>query len=321
MPVSRNRNSVPSNSWIGNLPNFITSSRPRKSSFSRPTYQSSRPPSPPKLSAQQFSYPAATQFEDHLGGSRVPSQGLPVKDYRYQEPVYSSIADVRSSVPVTEIFEKDVCDQGSCWSWYNIVTFSLVFTLDIIRRSKSGRLPSVISHLNGADDTMDSRISAGEEHYSNIPENVFFTPLKHSTQDVRSVFQCLSSRQYRSDQFSTLPAGTVPQLQSTPQEPQHQPRLNIYANVPEEFPSVSSPRPAYQNQSLQRFSPSVRKNNFLYASHRAVPGSSPFVSSVKVTGQNSFSINKVGLPNTLKETPGEDNNSRQYYSQENSDVI
>ena len=156
---------------------------------------------------------------------------------------------------------------------------------------------------------MDSRISQeaarGEEIYSNIPEpeNVFFTPLKHSTQDVRSVFQCLSTRQYRGGQFSTLPAGTRPQLQSTPQapqEPQHLPRLNIYANVPEEFPRGDSPRPAYHNPQL---SPSVRKNNFLYASHRAGPGSSPFVKSVKVERQSSFSINKLGLPNTLKQTP------------------
>ena len=200
-----------------------------------------------------------------------------------------------------------------------------MFILDIIRRSKSGRLPSVISHLNGANDTMDSRISqeasTGEEIYSNIPENVFLTPLKHSTQDVRSVFQCLSTRQYNSVQFSTLPAGTVPQLQSTPQEPQHLHRRNIYANVPE----GSSPRPAYHNQSLQRFSPSLRKSNFLYASHRAVPGNSPLVNSVKVERQNSFSINKVGLPNTLKEIPDEEKivvgkNSRQPYTQENSYV-
>ena len=152
---------------------------------------------------------------------------------------------------------------------------------------------------------MDSRISQeaarGDEIYSNIPENVFFTPLKHSTQEVRSVFQSLSTRQYRGDQFSTLPAGTRPQLQSTPQEPGPLPRLNIYANVPEEYPRAGSP--AYHNQSLRRFSPSVRRNNFLYASHRAVPGTSPFVSSVKVERQDSFSINKLGLPNTLKETP------------------
>ena len=204
-------------------------------------------------------------------------------------------------------------------------------TLEIIRRSKSGRLPSVISHLNGADDTMDSRISqeaaGGEEIYSAIPENVFFTPLKHSTQDVRSVFQCISTRQYRGDQFSTLPAGTRPPLQSTPQEPQHLPRLNIYANVPEEFPRDGSPRPrpAYHNQSLGQFSPSLRKNNFLYGSHRAVPGSSPFVSSVKVQvdRQHSFSINKLGLPNTIKETPVVEENLvvRNNSRQENSEYV
>ena len=184
-----------------------------------------------------------------------------------------------------------------------VYTLLLIIISEIIRRSKSGRLPSVISHLNGADDTMDSRISQetsrGEEIYSAIPENVFFTPLKHSTQDVRTVFQSLSSRQYRGDQFSTLPAGTLPQLQSTPHESKHPPR--IYANIPEEFPSAGSPRPAYRSESPRQFSPSLRKN-FLYASHRAVPGSSPFVNSVKVERPNSFSINKVGLPNTSRET-------------------
>ena len=181
----------------------------------------------------------------------------------------------------------------------------MIMILEIIRRSKSGRLPSVISHLNGADDTMDSRISQetsrGEEIYSAIPENVFFTPpLKHSTQDVRTVFQSLSSRQYRGDKFVTLPAGTRPQLQSTPQEPHHLHRLNIYAIILE-FPSAGSPRPAYRSESPRQFSPSLRKN-FLYASHRAVPGSSPFINSVKVERPNSFSINKVGLPNTSRET-------------------
>ena len=128
MSVSRNQNSVQSNSWIGNLPNFLTSSRSRKNSFSRPSYQCSKPPSPPKLSVQQFSYPASTHvgnFEDDLGASHVMPQGIPVNDYKYHEPVYSSIADVRSSVPVTEIFEKDVCDQGRC-CWNNFITSSLV---------------------------------------------------------------------------------------------------------------------------------------------------------------------------------------------------
>ena len=200
----------------------------------------------------------------------------------------------------------------------------MIFTLEIIRRFKSGRLPSVISHLNRADDTMDSRISQetsrGEEIYSTIPENVFFTPpLKHSTQDVRTVFQSLSSRQYRGDQFSTLPAGTLPQLHSTPHESEHPPR--IYANIPEEFPTAGSPRPAYRSESPRQFSPSLRKN-FLYASHRAVPGSSPFINSVKVERPNSFSINKVGLPNTSRGTPVEvGNNSRQPYTQENSGYV
>ena len=177
---------------------------------------------------------------------------------------------------------------------------------------------------------MDSRISQeaarGEEIYSAIPENVFFTPLKHSTQDVRSVFQCISTSQYRGDQFSTLPAGTRPPLQSTPQEPHHLPRLHIYANVPEELPRVprdGSPRPASRNQSLRHFSPSLRKNNFLYASHRAVPGSSPFVNSVKVDRQNSFSINKLGIPNTLKEIPVVEENPvvRNNSRQENSEYV
>ena len=167
---------------------------------------------------------------------------------------------------------------------------------------------------------MDSRISQetsrGDENYSAIPENVFFTPLKHSTQNVRSVFQSLS----------TLPAGTRPQLQSTPQEPGHLPRLNMYAKVPEEFPRDGSPRPAYDNQSLRQPSPSVRKSNFLYASYRAVPGRSPFVNSVKVD-RNPFSINKLGLPNTSREIPAEEkivvgNNSRQLYTtQENSEYV
>ena len=109
---SRNRNSVQSNSWIGNL---LHPSRSRRSSFSRPTYQCSRPPSPPKLPVQQFSYPASTHVgnsEDDLGASHVMSHGVPVRDYKYQEPFYSSIADVKSSVPVTETYEKEVCDQG-----------------------------------------------------------------------------------------------------------------------------------------------------------------------------------------------------------------
>ena len=110
--MSRNRNSVQSNSWIGNLPNLLTSSLSRRSSFSRPTYQCSRPPSPPRLSVQHFSYPATTRvghLEDNL-----PPPGIPVRDYKYQEPVYSRIADVRTSVPVTELSEKEVCDQGKC---------------------------------------------------------------------------------------------------------------------------------------------------------------------------------------------------------------
>ena len=112
---SRNRNSVQSNSWIGNLPNFMTSSLSRKSSFSRPTYQCSRPPSPPKLSAQQFFYPAPSQVghcEEDPTPQHFPPQGIPVKDYKYKEPVYSRIANVRTSLPVSEMFEKEVCEQG-----------------------------------------------------------------------------------------------------------------------------------------------------------------------------------------------------------------
>ena len=105
MPGSRNRNSVQSNSWIGNLPNFMTFSLSRKSSFSRPTYQCSRPPSPPRL----FSYPPATQAghcEDGFRSPHLPPQRIPVKDYKYQKPVHSRNADVTTSGPVTDILEK-----------------------------------------------------------------------------------------------------------------------------------------------------------------------------------------------------------------------
>ena len=122
---SRNRNSVQSNSWIGNLPNFMTSSLSRKSSFSRPTYQCSRPPSPPRSSMQQFSYPAASQVgqcEDGFRSPHVPPKGIPVKDYKYQEPVYSRITDVRATVPVTDMLEKEVCDQGKC---FEMIAYSL----------------------------------------------------------------------------------------------------------------------------------------------------------------------------------------------------
>ena len=203
MPGSRNRNSVQSNSWIGNLPNFMTFSLSRKSSFSRPTYQCSRPPSPPRL----FSYPPATQAghcEDGFRSPHLPPQRIPVKDYKYQKP------------------REKVCDQGKCFNMI-VYTLLLIIISEIIRRSKSGRLPSVISHLNRADDTMDSRISQetsrGEEIYSTIPENVFFTPpLTHSTQDVRTVFQSLSSRQYRGDKFLT--ASAPEHTSGTPSSPQ-----------------------------------------------------------------------------------------------------
>ena len=119
----------------------------------------------------------------------------------------------------------------------------------------------------------------------------------HSTEDVRSMFQCLES----------TPA---------PHQPRSLTRQHVYANIPEDIPTVSSSKPKayYQSQTLGKCSgsPGARKNNFLYASRRSVPGRSPFVNSVKVAGLNNSSINRLGLPHQLKQTPWEENGRQPY---------
>ena len=136
--ISRNRNSVHSNSWIGKtLPNFVTNSLSRKASSkqtnqssrlpppSGSTYQSSRAPSPPRLSYQSsrapsppdhhYSYPSTPDFpyeyRPHLHQLDPPS--LPARNYHYQDPVYSYPGEtVREGISSQSpaIFKKILCD-------------------------------------------------------------------------------------------------------------------------------------------------------------------------------------------------------------------
>ena len=104
--------------------------------------------------------------------------------------------------------------------------------LDLIRRTKSGRLPSVVGHLSRADDTLDSMISGQTD-------TVFLTPLKHSTvssQEVKGMFKCLPS----TTTTNFLASRARPQLSSTPQS---QP---LYSNSP----TVELVSPTVQSNSL-----------------------------------------------------------------------
>jgi len=259
---SNQRNSVESNSWIGRtLPSLMTNSLERESSFSKPTYQCSRPPSPPPPMLPDQPYLSARDSPYHAQA----------RDYHYQEPIYSCPGQLSSelSSPTPTMFKQIQCDPDP----------------DMIRRSKSGRLPSVVGHLNRADDTLDSLITGHESletAYSNLPD-VFYTPLKQSTassQEVKSMFKSLSSQQ-----FLSL-SSPRPQSASTPQP---QP---IYANSPD--------------TTLHRASQSFRKN-FLYSSRKGLPGMSPAVSSVKTGSRNYRSVNRSGLPHSVQEAPAEEN--------------
>jgi len=193
--LSKNRSSVQSNSWVGkSLPNIMANTLSRKSSFSQPTYQCSRAPSPPRISDEHCSFPSTV-----------------TTDYQYQDPVYRNSEEMRSFSLINKL--------GDCDS-------------DLIRRTKSGRLPSVVGHLSRADDTLDSMISGQTD-------TVFLTPLKHSTvssQEVKGMFKCLPS----TTTTNFLASRARPQLSSTPQS---QP---LYSNSP----TVELVSPTVQSNSL-----------------------------------------------------------------------
>jgi len=206
--LSKNRSSVQSNSWVGkSLPNIMANTLSRKSSFSQPTYQCSRAPSPPRISDEHCSFPSTV-----------------TTDYQYQDPVYRNSEEMRSFSLINKL--------GDCDS-------------DLIRRTKSGRLPSVVGHLSRADDTLDSMISGQTD-------TVFLTPLKHSTvssQEVKGMFKCLPS----TTTTNFLASRARPQLSSTPQS---QP---LYSNSP----------------TVELVSPTVQSNS-LYASQKLTGRSSVF---------------------------------------------
>ena len=187
----------------------------RKSSFSQPTYQCSRAPSPPRISDEHCSFPSTV-----------------TTDYQYQDPVYRNSEEMRSFSLINKLGD---CDSGEDWNFHS-VTIHLFTLLDLIRRTKSGRLPSVVGHLSRADDTLDSMISGQTD-------TVFLTPLKHSTvssQEVNGMFKCLPS----TTTTNFLASRARPQLSSTPQS---QP---LYSNSP----------------TVERVSPTVWSNS-LYDNH------------------------------------------------------
>ena len=208
--MSTNRNSVQSNSWVGKtLPNFVANSLSRKSSFSKPTYQSSRPPSPPRLPCHQT--------------SPAPERGRCAGEYQYQQPVYSQPRAAFS--PFSQSVSKQVeCDPGRVSTLLSVQSNDGNIFLDLIRRTKSGRLPSVVEQLSRADDSLDSVISGPHT------DTVFITPLRHSTansREVKTMFKGLSVSQPQHVSISSLSACRArPQLASTPQS---QP---LYANSP-----------------------------------------------------------------------------------------
>ena len=91
--ISKNRSSVQSNSWVGkSLPNFMANTLSRNSSFSQPTYQCSRAPSPPRISDQHCSSPSTV-----------------TRDYQYQDQVYRHSEEMRSFSSINKLGD---CDSG-----------------------------------------------------------------------------------------------------------------------------------------------------------------------------------------------------------------
>merc|ERR1740128_1132290 len=171
--------SSPSRSWIGKtLPNLRRSSLGgRQAPEQGPTYQQCsvpEPPSPPVLVI-----PPCAHFPPSPGVySASPSFPQAPVIYKYRQPGQVTTA---------------ISGEAGMFSLHNEV--AKADQAMNVRRTKSGRLPSVVETLTKADDTLDSRVSSTldlvsvipsyqhmhdhepDHTYSSIPDNVFSTPL------------------------------------------------------------------------------------------------------------------------------------------------